>query len=67
MKNFFKLLALCLWLLTLIIFVHALIKHDLWSLTPIIAHNHIQGLFGWSLILSIIFSVIPFFTGNKKR
>ncbi|KRN80046.1 hypothetical protein IV52_GL000164 [Fructilactobacillus lindneri DSM 20690 = JCM 11027] len=41
-------------------FWQAYSKHDLLSLTPVIAYNSPQGIFGWSISLAFILTVVSF-------
>lgn len=66
MRNFLKIFSICLWILTFGIFVNALLHHDLWRLTLIIAYNRIHGIFGWSLMLAIFSLILSFLVRPKK-
>lgn len=65
-KKILPILSIILWVVTIGIFINAFMHHDLWGLTPIIAHNRIHGIFGWSLILSIVFSILWVIVRHKK-
>lgn len=66
MKKTSIMLAIILWIITAAIFIERFTERRLLTLIPIIAHNQIHGVFGWVLVLSIIFTIIPIMMPRKK-
>ncbi|GEK28595.1 hypothetical protein [Furfurilactobacillus siliginis] len=67
MRRTFTALSLISLAIAIIKLVIAGLQHDFWSLTPVIAYNAPQGIFGWSLTLALIFFIISRFFNKHSR
>jgi len=60
MRKIFRLLLILLWILLVVFFIIAGSNNGWQSVTPIIAYNRPQGMFGWLFTILVLLSVIDF-------
>lgn len=58
LHKIFKLAAIILWAIAVILIIAAVINHQFWNLMPIIAYNRPQNYLGWIISLAFACTIV---------